>query len=408
MMLPILGTVCFLVLILLSLISFYQWGHAILAILHRTSTAVKTKPRMTRFLILIPAHNEEDGLPETLHSLSSMQYPKDLVQIVVIADRCADDTAKVARIGGARCLERNEGPGGKGAAMSWAMQLLRKDGVLFDALVIVDADCLADSHLLEAFDDALAKGHEVQQGYNYLSNPWETPFTRVIAVTSVLRNFLFYGGKEAIGCSAMLSGTGMCLSRSVVDQHGWSAFSVAEDWEFSVSLQLNDVVIHFNPLARVFARESKGLKQASRQRLRWATGKYAVMTNGARRLLLEGVTKGKVNLIDGAVTLAAPNYSSQASMTLFAIVCSVFLAQEPAWSFLLPWSLGVLASLAGYFLLGAMYTQSPLKTLAGIPYIAVFLPWRLSIEILGFLGFGRKGWGRTFRDSASRRNTPGT
>ena len=407
-MLPILGTVCFLVLILLSLISFYQWGHAILAILHRTSTAVKTKPRMTRFLILIPAHNEEDGLPETLHSLSSMQYPKDLVQIVVIADRCADDTAKVARIGGARCLERNEGPGGKGAAMSWAMQLLRKDGVLFDALVIVDADCLADSHLLEAFDDALAKGHEVQQGYNYLSNPWETPFTRVIAVTSVLRNFLFYGGKEAIGCSAMLSGTGMCLSRSVVDQHGWSAFSVAEDWEFSVSLQLNDVVIHFNPLARVFARESKGLKQASRQRLRWATGKYAVMTNGARRLLLEGVTKGKVNLIDGAVTLAAPNYSSQASMTLFAIVCSVFLAQEPAWSFLLPWSLGVLASLAGYFLLGAMYTQSPLKTLAGIPYIAVFLPWRLSIEILGFLGFGRKGWGRTFRDTASRRNTPGT
>ena len=402
------GTLCFLVLGVISFFSVYQWGHAILAILHRSGSPDYRKPRMTRFLILIPAHNEEDGLPETLHSLSSMQYPKDLVQIVVIADRCADDTAKVARIGGARCLERNEGPGGKGAAMSWAMQLLRKDGVLFDALVIVDADCLADSHLLEAFDDALAKGHEVQQGYNYLSNPWETPFTRVIAVTSVLRNFLFYGGKEAIGCSAMLSGTGMCLSRSVVDQHGWSAFSVAEDWEFSVSLQLNDVVIHFNPLARVFARESKGLKQASRQRLRWATGKYAVMTNGARRLLLEGVTKGKVNLIDGAVTLAAPNYSSQASMTLFAIVCSVFLAQEPAWSFLLPWSLGVLASLAGYFLLGAMYTQSPLKTLAGIPYIAVFLPWRLSIEILGFLGFGRKGWGRTFRDTASRRNTPGT
>lgn len=402
------GIVCVLLLAVISFFSVYQWGHAILAILHRSAAPDYRKPRTTRFLILIPAHNEEDGLPETLHSLYSMQYPRDLVQIVVIADRCADDTAKVARSGGARCLERNEGPGGKGAAMSWAMQVLRKEGVLFDALVIVDADCLADPHLLEAFDDALAKGHEVQQGYNYLSNPWETPFTRVIAVTSVLRNFLFYGGKEAISCSAMLSGTGMCLSRSVVDQHGWSAFSVAEDWEFSVSLQLHDVVIHFNSLARVFARESKGLKQASRQRLRWATGKYAVMTNGARRLLVEGLSKGKVNLIDGAVTLAAPNYSSQASMTLLAIVCSVVLAQDPAWSFLLPWSLGVLGSLAGYFLLGAMYTQSPLKTLAGIPYIAVFLPWRLSIEILGMLGFGRKGWGRTFRDTASRRNTPGT
>lgn len=402
------GIICFIVLGLISFFSLYQWGHAILAILHRPRSLEHRKNRTTRFLILIPAHNEEDGLPETLQSLSALQYPKDLVQIVVIADRCADDTAKAATTGGARCLERNEGPGGKGAAMSWAMQVLRKEGVLFDALVIVDADCLADVHLLEAFDDALAKGHEVQQGYNYLSNPWETPFTRVIAVTSVLRNFLFYGGKEAIGCSAMLSGTGMCLSRSVVDQHGWSAFSVAEDWEFSVSLQLNDVVIHFNPLARVFARESKGLKQASRQRLRWATGKYAVMTNGARRLFVEGLSRGKANLLDGAVTLAAPNYSSQASMTLFAIVCSLFLMHDPTWSFLLPWSLGVLASLAGYFLLGVMHTQSPLKTLVGIPYIAIFLPWRLSIEVLGFLGFGRKGWGRTFRDTASRRNTPGT
>ena len=402
------GIICLIVLGVISFFSLYQWGHAILAILYKTSPSDQRRAHTTRFLILIPAHNEEDGLPETLQSLSALQYPKDLVHIVVIADRCADDTARVARAGGAQCLERNEGPGGKGAAMSWAMQVLRKEGVVFDALVIVDADCLADSRLLEAFDDALAKGHEVQQGYNYLSNPWETPFTRVIAVTSVLRNFLFYGGKEAIGCSAMLSGTGMCLSRSVVDQHGWSAFSVAEDWEFSVSLLLNDVVIHFNPLARVFARESKGLKQASRQRLRWATGKYAVMTNGARRLFLQGLSRGKANLIDGAVTLAAPNYSSQASMTLFALVCSLFLSQEPAWGFLLPWSLAVLGSLGGYFILGAMHTQSPLKTLAGIPYIAVFLPWRLSIEILGFLGFGRKGWGRTFRDSATRRNTPGT
>ena len=397
-MVLVLGTVCFFVLVLLSLISFYQWGHAILAISHRTSPSMKTKTRTTRFLILIPAHNEEDGLPETLQSLSALQYPKDLVRIVVIADRCADDTARVARVGGAKCLERNEGPGGKGAAMSWAMQVLQKEGVVFDALVIVDADCLADSRLLGAFDDALAKGHEVQQGYNYLSNPWETPFTRVIAVTSVLRNFLFYGGKEAIGCSAMLSGTGMCLSQAVVDQHGWSAFSVAEDWEFSVSLLLNNVRIHFNPSARVFARESKDLRQASRQRLRWATGKYAVMTNGARRLFYQGFAQRRGDLIDGAVTLACPNYSSQTSMTLIVILFSAIVYHDPAWNFLLPWSIGVLGSLESYFFLGAMYTEFPLKTLSAIPYIGIFLPWRLTIEILGFLGFGRKGWGRTFRD----------
>ena len=404
-MMNILGIVSLAVLTVVTFIALYQWGHAILAVLFQKMPQGQTRNRTTRFLILIPAHNEEDGLPATLRSLSELQYPKHLINTVVIADRCADATAEVARGGGSKCLERSEGQGGKGAAMSWAMQELGKVGVGFDALVIIDADCLADPRLLEAFDDALAEGRVVQQGYNYLSNPWESPFTRVIAVTSVLRNFLFYGGKEVLGCSAMLSGTGMCLSREIVDRHGWSAFSVAEDWEFSVSLLLNNVVIFFNPWARVFARESKGLKQASHQRLRWATGKYAVMTNGARRLFLRGIAEGRGDLIDGAITLACPNYSSQASMTLLAVVSSLFLSHDPTWSFLLPWSVGVLGSLAGYFILGAMYTQSPLKTLAGIPYIAVFLPWRLAIEVLGLLGFGRKGWGRTFRDSTTRRTT---
>jgi hypothetical protein len=48
----------------------------------------------------------------------------------------------------------------------------------FDALVVIDADTVADPLLLAAFDDALAAGHEVQQAYNYLSNPWESSFTR--------------------------------------------------------------------------------------------------------------------------------------------------------------------------------------------------------------------------------------
>jgi len=362
--------------------------------------------RKTRFLVLIPAHNEEEGLPETLQSLVSLQYPAHLVQIVVIADRCEDATAQMARNGGAICLERSEGPGGKGAAMSWALNELRKVEVEFDALVIVDADCLADTYLLGAFDDALTKGHAVQQGYNYLSNPWESPFTRLIAVTSVLRNFLFYGGKEAMGCSPMLSGTGMCLSRSVVDRYGWSAFSVSEVWEFSVSLMLNNVRLFFNPWARVFARESKGLKQASRQRLRWATGRYAIIKSGAQKLLVKGISEKRIDLIDAAVTLSIPNYSSQASLTLLAIFGGLFARGDPTWSFLLPWSIGILGSLGAYFFVGAMYTASPIKTLAGIPYIVVFLPWRLAIEVLGFLGFGRKGWGRTFRSSSARRKTP--
>ena len=192
-----------------------------------------------------------------MRSLERIDYPKAAVRVVVVADRCDDGTAALARACGVTCLERRSGPPGKGSAIAWALDTLEQDGVEFDALVVVDADTLAHPGLLTAFDEGLRAGHEVQQGYNYLSNPWDTPFTRIISVTSVLRNRVFYDGKERLGLPAMLSGTGMCFGRRLLARHGWTALSVGEDWEFSATLLLSGDHVHFNRAARVMARESR-------------------------------------------------------------------------------------------------------------------------------------------------------
>src|SRR5205085_6625720 len=197
-------------------------------------------------------------------------------------------TAAVARSCGAGCLERRDGTPGKGSAIAWAIDTLDRSGARFDALVIVDADTLADPGLLEAFDESLRAGHQAQQGYNYLSNPWESPFTRIISVTSVLRNGLYYEGKERLGLPAMLTGTGMCFSRRLLERRGWTAHSVGEDWEYSATLLLNGEQVHFNVDARVMASESRGFKQASSQRLRRASRRHAVAGTGAWKAFKTG------------------------------------------------------------------------------------------------------------------------
>ena len=162
-------------LLLLSALAVYQWVLAVASAIPARDGRGASGDGSVRFVVLVPAHNEEAGLRGTLASLAAVRYPAHLVRVVVVADRCTDGTVAIARGCGVMCLERGEGPSGKGAAMAWALDELRKASIDFDALVVVDADTIVDSRLLEAFAAAGRDGHEVQQAYNYLSNPWASP-----------------------------------------------------------------------------------------------------------------------------------------------------------------------------------------------------------------------------------------
>ena len=60
----------------------------------------KEKPMLTdkkhRFIIALPANNEESVIGNLIKSLKMQDYDKSLFDIYVIADNCTDNTAEVA------------------------------------------------------------------------------------------------------------------------------------------------------------------------------------------------------------------------------------------------------------------------------------------------------------------------
>jgi cellulose synthase/poly-beta-1,6-N-acetylglucosamine synthase-like glycosyltransferase len=50
------------------------------------------------FSLLIPAHNEESVLGETLEILLSLDYPSELFEVIVINDGSVDQTERIARL----------------------------------------------------------------------------------------------------------------------------------------------------------------------------------------------------------------------------------------------------------------------------------------------------------------------
>jgi 1,2-diacylglycerol 3-beta-glucosyltransferase len=136
-----------------------------------------SRPRvdpLPRLAVFVPAHDEESVIGATVSALLNADYPPERRQIIVIADNCHDATASVARLEGAEVWERDEPDRpGKGQAIAWA--LWRASPPQHEAVVMVEADCIASQNLLGTLAAAIAAGADAVQAQYVASNLTEAP-----------------------------------------------------------------------------------------------------------------------------------------------------------------------------------------------------------------------------------------
>ena len=113
--------------------------------------------------ILIPAHNEEAELGQTLAALLPQLRSGD--RVLVVADNCDDTTADIARRAGDEVVERRDfRRRGKGYALDFGMRVLAANPP--DILVMVDADCCVHEGAIDMLvGQVIATGHPAQACY---------------------------------------------------------------------------------------------------------------------------------------------------------------------------------------------------------------------------------------------------
>src|SRR5690606_31617806 len=123
----------------LVLVAAYLLIITVAAMFHRTGTA--SDPAALRLAVLVPAHNEEMQIQETVTTLLASDYPQDCRDVLVISDNSSDATAARAREAGAIVFERVDPVNpGKGQAIDWLLQTEAERLHGYDALLVVDAD----------------------------------------------------------------------------------------------------------------------------------------------------------------------------------------------------------------------------------------------------------------------------
>ncbi len=333
-----------------------------------------------RFLIAIPAHDEERVIARTVQRLRELDYPSDLYAIHIVADHCSDATAALARQAGAVVHERNEGPrSGKGAALSWLFQRLLATEPC-DAIVIFDSDTWVDTAFLRAMDARLAQGAAVIQGQHIIRNPDSGWFAALTWAMFIIDNRFQNLGRANCGWSAKHMGDSICFRAEVLRSVGWGE-GLTEDYQLRQRLLLAGIRIAYEPLAKGYGEAPQRWSQAQTQRKRWLRGTHDASSHFARHLLVEGVRRRDAALLEGAVQAYFPSYSTLTliSVALLAIQLLVNVVLGPVFPPSLLWAWGgLVGALFIYPYVGLALERAPLRAYAAVslgPLYVVLRSW---------------------------------
>lgn len=358
----------------------------------------RAKPT-TRFCVVVPAHDEAEGIAATVESLLAVDYPRELFEVLVVADNCQDATAARARQAGARVLERKDDTKrGKGYALQRAFAEIL-EAAEAEAVVVVDADTTVSSNLLAAFDARLAAGAVALQAEYGVRNPEASWRTRLMTIAFATFHGLRGNARERLGLSAGLRGNGMCFAATVLREVPHDAFSIVEDVEYGIRLgRAGHRVAHVHE-AKVRGDMVAGEGASRSQRRRWEEGRRALVKEHAWPLLKDGLLGRDKVLVDLGLDLLVPPLSTLAVGTAVGAAASLAYAAVvgPRRGALavLPWlASGGLLGL--YVLRGAALSGLGMRAYADLAYAPFYVGWKLVLAVTG-AGRPKGEWVRTER-----------
>lgn len=350
----------------------------------------------TRFVVVVPAHDEEAGLAPTVAAVLGQEYPGPLRRVVVVADNCTDSTADVARAAGAEVLERADPQRrGKGHALAWALPQVLPGA---DAIVLLDADCLPAADLLVRFDARLRSGARIVQADYRVANPAASQQAALRYAGFALENTVRSAGRSRLGASSGLLGTGMAFARDVLERHPWDAFSFAEDREYHLRLVAAGERVAFAGETHVRSDMPVTAAAAHSQEQRWESGRASQLRHSTPALLRAAARDRAPAALDAAMEPLLPPQALWAAMNAAALLAAAATGRRHAVA---------LALAAGFAAQGVFITGG--LAAAGAPPAVwralatggpSFVARRVRRIAAQATGHGPTTWVRTARDAA--------
>ncbi|MGC9089449.1 MAG: glycosyltransferase [Caldisericia bacterium] len=230
---------------------------------------------MINYLILIPIHNEEKVINNTINSILRISYDSNFFKIIFLLDNCDDNSLNIIKNCNLDYIEKKDNQiKGKSFAIKWLIENY-KDIENYSKIIILDADSLIDANFLNKISEN--KDEKIIQG---LVNPIfnrDSIFSSLSGYSELISQKLKDTIKSKLNWSVVLRGTGMVIDKEIFKKYIPLLKTQIEDTELSILLVNDGYKIKFNPEAIVNDPKPLDIKQASNQRARWLYGQFQII-----------------------------------------------------------------------------------------------------------------------------------
>ena len=392
-----------LLLVLLALPTLAATAYLLLLTLNSGEFVAPTGSTLTRFDVVVPAHNEAAGIARAIKSLQAIDYPADRVRLIVVADNCTDDTARHAEEAGARVLVRQEPERrGKGYALEYAYSFVLAEAIA-DAVVVIDADTEVSANLLRAFATRFEAGADAMQAEYAVRNGVESWRTRLMVVALSLFHTLRSLGRERLAVSCGLRGNGMAFRCALLRDVPPRAYSLVEDVEYGIALGLAGIRVQYVAEAIVRGDMPATAAASESQRERWEHGRWATAWSHLPSLWCAWRVGGGRVPLDLAADLLVPPLTTLAAAVGMGVLVSLAAYRMGSVAMVAPASwIAALAFMFAYFCRGVVLAGAGWGVVRDLAWVPVFVVWKLALALRRRPSSGE--WVRTMRAGESKAN----
>jgi len=258
---------------------------------HTNINHLKPLKRYPKVTLVVPAHNEELVIQDTVRAILHLNYPLDKVELLVYADNCKDHTAdKVRELmdiskyknNDFRVIERT-GSGGKAGVLNDALKIAKGE-----YLGVYDADAAPEKNALYFLVQKILEDPEryaAAFGRNKTRNYQQNFLSRCINLEIVNTQRIQHTGLWQLFKIGRIPGTNFIINKKIVQSiGGWNNGALTEDTAISFSLMRAGKLIALAHRAEAFQQEPETLFAYYNQRKRWARGNYEVILENLKHL----------------------------------------------------------------------------------------------------------------------------